>query len=173
MPGRCKAIPYHQQNEYAETHGKVDERHQYRCGRNDEPRKINFADEIRARHQAVRCFRERGRKKRPGQHPREYHQRIGRRAFCWKFRDAPEDDSEHRHRENGSDDGPQSTDDSLLVADGHVAPREHLKQLAIAPKITPIILLRAAGLENNFHLARGRGLRQVMTRQSPRGCLAR
>ena len=79
---------------------------------------------------------------------RKDHQRIGRIAVAGQPGDAPEDDGEHNHRQEWSNDGPQDADDGLLVSDRHVAPGQHVKKFPVAPQVAPIVALGAAGFDD-------------------------
>lgn len=45
----------------------------------------------------------------------------------------------------------KSADDGLYLADGEVAPGEHLKEFTVTPQVTPVVALGVAGFEDEFH----------------------
>src|SRR5207244_13318666 len=87
---------------------------------------------------------------RPRTHAGEDQQGVRRARLARQTRDPAEDDREHHHRQQRPDDRPDDADRGLLVANGDVAPREHVKQLAIPPQIAPVVLVRASRLEDDF-----------------------
>src|SRR5262249_48869483 len=61
-----------------------------------------------------------------------------------------EDDGKDHHREERADEGPCGADHGLLVAHGHVAPRQHPEQLAIGPQIAPVMAVGPAPFDDKF-----------------------
>ena len=69
-------------------------------------------------------------------------------AFAGQFGHLAKDEGKDQHGEQGLQEGPGDADDRLLVADGDIAPGEHPEQFAIAPEVTPVVPLGAAGFED-------------------------
>src|SRR5262249_31837527 len=93
------------------------------------------------------------RKETPREHPSEDHQRVGRRTFRGQFGQLPEEDREHHHGQERSDDGPGRTDHGLFVANGDIAPSENLKEFAVTPQVDPIMAFGTATFYDEHVLA--------------------
>ena len=89
-------------------------------------------------------------KKVQGQHASEDHDGIRRRAFRRQIGQFAEDDGKDHHRQKWPDQRPRGPNHGLLVADRDIAPSQHPKELAILPKISPIMAFGATGFNNNF-----------------------
>ena len=68
--------------------------------------------------------------------------------FGRQFGDPAEDDRENHHGEERSEQRPDDADGGLLVADEDVAPGEEVEELAVAPQVAPVVLLRPAGFDD-------------------------
>src|SRR5262249_22946955 len=118
------------------------------AGRDDQAREIDFGDQVGVADQAVAGFGERGGEELPGQQSGEHEQRVWDVGGRRQLGDFAEHEREHDHRDERPDQGPGDADDSLFVADEDVAPGEEIEQLAVPPKVAPVLALGAAGLDD-------------------------
>ena len=75
---------------------------------------------------------------------------VSCRPFRGQIGQFAENDGKDHHGQERPDHSPRSSNHRLLVADGHVPPGQHAKQLAILPKITPIMAFGATGFDDGF-----------------------
>src|SRR5437016_4746152 len=99
--------------------------------------------------QTLAGFRERGREELPGQHRSEDQDWI-RDTIGGQLSDPAKYNGKNKHCQKGTDYCPSNADRSLLVADVNVSPGEDVEKLAVAPKVTPIILFGAAGFDQEL-----------------------
>src|SRR5262245_26442789 len=66
--------------------------------------------------------------------------------MCRHLTESSEYNSEHQHREDGSNDRPGYPHHSLLVSDEDVSPCEEIEQLPIPPQIAPIMTFPSSSL---------------------------
>jgi hypothetical protein len=151
LPSREKLIPDHHADQDDKTYEEVDESDDHGGGGNNEPGKIDLADEVGVVDQTSRSFREGGGKKGPRQHAGEDHQGVRRRALSGEFGNPAEDDGKNDHRQEWTDQRPSDANDGLFVTDGDIAPSEDGEQLPIMPKIAPIVFFGMAGFKNGHH----------------------
>jgi len=154
LPARDKLIIDHHAEQYHEADEKIDERRDERGRRDDHPGKVNLADQAGVVDQAAGGFAQGVREQGPGQHGRKNHQGVGGTAVAGELGDASEDDGEDGHREQRAYNGPENPDDSLLVTDGDIPPGQDQKELAVAPEISPVVFLRAAGFDDKHGFLR-------------------
>ena len=86
--------------------------------------------------------------KNPGQQPSEYKNRVRHIAVARQLGELSENDGEDDHRQERADDCPRDPDDSLLISNSDVAPREDGEQLAIVPEVGPIVALGLSGFKD-------------------------
>src|SRR5262245_32322865 len=66
--------------------------------------------------------------------------------MCRHLTESSEYNSEHQHREDGSNDRPGYPHHSLLVSNEDVSPSEEIEQLPIPPQIAPIMTFASSSL---------------------------
>jgi hypothetical protein len=84
----------------------------------------------------------------PGQQSRVNEQRVWRRALGRHLGEFAENHGEHDHGQQRLDERPSQAYDGLLVAHSDIAPSEHEEQFPIPPKITPVMALGHARLDD-------------------------
>lgn len=72
--------------------------------------------------------------------------------MTFKIRDRAKYEGEHEHGEDGPNDGPSNSDDSLFVSNREVAPCEDLKKFPVAPEIAPVVFFSPSGFKDSLHV---------------------
>ncbi len=115
---------------------EVQQRGADRRQRDEQPRKIDLADQMCVAHQTVGGRRHGVREERPWKERRKREQRI-REAIGGHLGPASEEQAEHAHRRQRLKNRPRSAQHGLLVADLDVAPDEKSQELAVLPELAP------------------------------------
>ena len=102
--------------------------------------------------EAVRGIGQSGGEEAPGQQASEHHQRVRRRAVRGEPSQFAEDDGEHHHCQERTNERPGGPDHRLLVTHRDIAPSQDPKKFAVLPQVTPVVPFRAARLNNQFSL---------------------
>jgi hypothetical protein len=66
------------------------------------------------------------------------------------FGDSAKHNSKDDHREERPKNCPDDADSGLLIAHADISPSEDIEQLAVAPDVTPVVLLGATRFDQNF-----------------------
>ena len=148
MPGRPDAIPNHHDCQDDERDQKIHEADDDRAGRENQAWEVDLAEHVRVGNQAVAGLGERAGKELPGKHGGKDQDWI-RDAIGGQFCESAKNETENNHRQERAQNGPENPDDCLLVADQNVAPCQERKELAVAPKVRPVVALGFSGLDDH------------------------
>lgn len=152
VPVRGESIVGHESQQNYETDEEIHEGSHHRGGGNDQPWKVDFADQVGVAYQAVGRFSQRGGKKGPRKQGRKDHEGIRRVPVAGQPCHPAKDHRENHHGQKRPEDRPGNPDNRLLVAYGDVAPGQNKEELPVAPEVHPVVFLGAAGLDNENRL---------------------
>jgi hypothetical protein len=148
VPVGYHTIPDHHAGQDDEAHPEIDQAHDHRSERNDEPWEVYLADELGIAHHAVRRITQDRRGKHPRQQASEHQHRIGCGPLAGQFGDLAEYDGENDHGQEGPHEGPGQADHRLLVTHRDIAPGENEEQLLVTKQVSPISSVGTPGLED-------------------------
>ena len=115
----------HQSQKDDEADEKIGETRHHCGGGNNQPGKVDLADQAGVADQTVGGFAQRIREKVPGKHSRKDHKGVRSVAVTWQLGHPAKDYCEHHHGQKRSQDRPANPDDGLLVAHGDVPPGQN------------------------------------------------
>ena len=124
MRSRHKSIPDHESKQNYQADEEIDERNNDGRHGNDHPRKVDLADQVRIRDDAIGSIARMPSRKKSTATSRHKPSADRARPFAGQFRNTAKHDCENDHRENWAENRPDDADNCLLVTDGEVAPRE-------------------------------------------------
>ena len=136
-PSQRNAQEDQHDRQYEAGDEKIHELGKDRTQGKDHFREVNLGDEVRVCDQAVGPESDRGNEESPGNRPDGYvHQVLARDWLAGDLgKDDPHDDA-GQHDRRRHEDGPQHSEDGLLVFDADITPRHHVEQGAEAHNLT-------------------------------------